>query len=91
MARDRFRIALRDPRRVRAEAFPLHGTEVLAVRIQQVLAADVPGGVEEGEAHADRDLEEASPFLGGRATQSLQQACELTLTERGLEQLRPWP
>jgi hypothetical protein len=56
---DRLRVRSTDAQGVRAEALVAHGLQVLRVGIEHVLPAHVPSCVEEREAHADRDFEDA--------------------------------
>jgi hypothetical protein len=60
--RDRLSVRSADPEGVGAEALVADRLQILRVRVEDVLAADVARGVEEREAHADRDLEHA-PLL----------------------------
>ena len=76
VTRHGFRVAPRDPRSVGAALAP-HRSQVVPVRVDQMLAADVSGGVEEGQPDTDRHLEDASPLPCGRAAKSVEQAGKL--------------
>ena len=54
-----------DPAGVRSEALVPNGTQILRVRVEDVLPANLAGGVEEREPDADGDLEQA-PVLAVR-------------------------
>jgi hypothetical protein len=55
----RLRVRPADAERVRPEALVAHGLQILRVRVEHVLPAHVTGGIEEREAHPDRDFEQA--------------------------------
>ena len=58
------RVRRADATRVRGEPLVAQRAQVLRVRVEHVLAPDLARGVEEREAHPDRDLEEASAARG---------------------------
>src|SRR5436190_20675095 len=62
VASDGSRIRTSDAAGVRAEPFVPHRAEVLAVRVEDVLAPDVARGVEERDSGTERDLEDALPL-----------------------------
>ena len=67
---DRLRVRDADAARIGGEALVAHRLEVVRIRVEHVLAADLARGVEEGETHPDRDLEEGALLavgLGGKA------------------------
>jgi hypothetical protein len=65
VARDRARVRLADAPGVAREALVAHRPQILGVRLEDVLAADLPRGVEERQPHADGHLEQA-PLLAIR-------------------------
>ena len=60
VSRDGLRVRAPDAAGVGCEAFVAKRLEILRVRIEDVLAPDLPGGVEERKPHPERHLEERS-------------------------------
>src|SRR4026207_1237298 len=98
MTRDRLRVRRADSSCIRGEAPAAQGAEVLGVGIEQVLTADLASGVEEREAHPERDLEERAllsirlgeePLVDRRELRRSREAlCVVTqVRERALEPL----
>ena len=74
---DRVGVRPADPASVGGKAFVAHRLEILGVRIEQVLAADLAGGVEERDAHPERDLEDAALLPLGLAQERVVDRREL--------------
>ena len=75
--RDGLPVGRADAPRIRSEALVADRAQVLGVRIEQVLAADLARGVEERDAHAQRDLEERALLAVGLGEQALVDRGEL--------------
>ena len=67
----------RDAPRVGAEALLAERAQILAVRVEHVLAAHVTGRVEEREADAHRDLEQARALASRDLAQPVEDPCQL--------------
>ncbi len=77
MTRDRLRVGPRDAARVRGKPLFRDRAQVLAVRVEEVLASDMTGRVEEREADPDGDLEDARPLAPRRLEQPRVEPCEV--------------
>ena len=73
MARDRRAVGARHARRVGTEALGAKRREIFVVRIEDVLATDVPGRVEECDADARGDVEQASPLPNGLRAETVEE------------------
>ncbi len=73
VARDRRAVRARDTSGVAPEALVAKRCEILVVRIEDVLTADVPRGVEEGDADTGRDVEQGSPLADGLGPETVEE------------------
>ena len=77
MPRDHLRVRPRDAAGVGREALCRDRAEVLAVRVQQVLPADMPRRVEEGEADPDGHHKEAGTLAARHLAEAVEDTREL--------------
>ena len=85
VTRDGARIRAADAASVRREPLVAHRAQVFRIRVEDVLATDLPRRVEERETDADGDLEQGALLAIGLGDETLINGCQL---RRGREALR---